>query len=285
MSRLFGVICRKPANLSCKQLDTLPEEHESPGLSPATREAFDGWGIGFYRNKGSFLYKKTARSSGVQRITNISEIISSHIFISHLRMASVGERKEANTHPFRWGNWLWAHTGTFYSFRKIRSRILRGLPPAYKKSIQGNTDSEHLFYYYLSLLRGEGGIKKGKIPLNAAVEGMKKFFENINEFQADAEIAEQPVLNFLVTNGQYLLATRYGESLWYHVSDNSDAHPCTYISPLTLLQYELIHDSEDGAVIVISTEQLSLSGDWKEIPEGSILSVDASLNTAITPFK
>jgi len=284
LSRLFGFFGMNPVNLSCSQ-------HAVPGAVDGTEGASsqglieaDGWGIGFFRNNGSFLFKKAARSSGVQRIASIGEVISSHIFISHLRKATVGERKEANTQPFRWGNWLLAHQGTISPFRKIRPRILRKLPSAYKKQICGNTDSEHCFYLFLTMLRGEGGIKKGEIPLKAAVGGLKKCIAAITGFYDDAEIPERPTVNLLLSNGAYLLAARQGIPLFYLLQSELDAADMTFFSRCTGLQYTIMRVEEKTRFVLIASEKLSASANWRELPENHIIAVDSSLNIDIVQW-
>ena len=283
MSRLFGLFCAEPVKLSCTQVSQ-PVEGGVLEIDRDIPPKADGWGIGFYRDQGSFLFKKSARASGTQRITRITEVISSHIFISHVRQATVGERKEANTHPFRWGAWLFAHQGTVAQFRRIRSRILRKLPPAYKKQIMGNTDTEHCFYLYLSLLRGEGGIKKGRISLQAATDGLKNFGTILDEFRRDAEVGEMPVLNFLISNSSYLLASRFGYPLYYLCHEKNTIEPATFFSPATWLQYELLQFDPSRKFVVVASEKLTASPNWKEVPDKHVLSVNATQKIEITPW-
>lgn len=274
MSRLFGYYGNKPVNFSCKQL------LDDSGSDEEIKKA-DGWGIGFFRNNSSFLFKKAARSSGIPRITNIAEIVSSHVFISHLRRAEIGERKEANTQPFRWGNWLFAHQGTISRFRKVRMRIMRKLPSATKKQIRGSTDSEYCFFLFLTQLRGKGGIKKGNIALQDAVEGLKRCGSTIFELCREAEIEEQPRLNFLITNGRYLLASRRGTALFYLPQKSTGSAETTFYSRSTGLQYELLKEDDDAFGIIVASEPLSDSAGWREVPDNHILTVDHSLDYTV----
>ena len=283
MSRLFGLVSEEPVKLSCTQDsrlqsgDTIDEDSDKvPGA--------DGWGIGFYRDQGSFLFKKASRTARTQRIASISEVVSSNIFICHLRHATTGDRKEANTHPFRWGFWLFAHLGGIHHFRRIRSRILRKLPPAYKKQIRGNTDSEYCFFLYLTLLRGQGAIKKGSIPLQAAVNGLKNFGRIMEEFHKEADVQQTPVLNFLITNGSYLIATRCGYPLYYLYHGGGALNETTYASDETSLRYELLQYDSEKKFVVVSSEKLSASQDWREVPEKHILAINSSQEIEIIPW-
>ena len=278
MSRLFGLSCAKPVHLSCRrvQYDTnsCVSTTDSEGISQSTSPA-DGWGIGFYRNQGSFIFKKVAKEKKREQFSTISEVISSNIFICHLRYGTIGGRKEVNTHPFRWGVWLFAHQGTVNQFRRIKPRILRKLPPVYKKLMQGNTDSEHCFYLYLSLLRGEGGIKKGTIQLSAAVEGLRRFGRMIAEFQKDADVEQPPELNFLISNGSYLLATRLGCPLYYLMLPGNIQNNTPFYSPTTKLEYQLIPGDGTNRIIAVASEPLVPMEGWQEVPNNRILTISA----------
>jgi predicted glutamine amidotransferase len=287
MSRLFGLSCAKPVHLSCRlayreyenELDlTDKETPEQPPASP------DGWGIGFYRNRGSFLFKKVTKDTAKGQFSTISEVISSHIFICHLRYATVGGRKEANTHPFRWGVWLFAHQGTIHQFRRIKPRIVRKLPTVYKQLLQGNTDSEHCFYLYLSQLRGEGGIKKGTIPLSAAIEGLRSFGKLLTEFVEDADVSQPPILNFLISNGSYLLASRFGAPLYYLTMSVEPEHTVKFYSPATHLEYELLKGEEANKIIGVATEPLAPMDTWNEVPNNHLLSITLGQKINITPW-
>lgn len=269
MSRLFGFFGTDSVNLSC--VDT----GETVGSSEKIDS--DGWGIGFFKNDASFLFKKASRSSGGNRIANIAEVVSSHVFISHLRFATIGERKEANTQPFRWGSWIFAHQGTVEHFRKIKPRIARKLPQAYKKLIRGNTDSEYLFYLFLSLLREKGSIKKGEINRDDAITGMKDLGEVIEEFCDEAEVEKYPTMNILVSNGEYFIAARNGSPLYYRLMTPDMEKDTVFKSSETGLSYELQNLTDDISFALISSDKFSDSEQYIEISNNTLFSVDSSI--------
>ncbi len=280
MSRLFGFFGSEPVNLACNQV----ADEKRADLAEKKQYISDGWGIGFFRNYASFLFKKATRASGGERITNISELISSQIFISHARQATIGERKEANTQPFRWGNWLFVHQGTINRFRKIKPRILRKLPAAYKKMIKGNTDSEHLFFLFLTMLRGQGAIKKGDIPFESAIEGLRKCYGMIREFCDEAEVEESPTLNFILSNGKYLIASRSGIPMYYLLSDNSFETETEFCSNITGLKYELQNIPDELKFLIVASEKFSDSDNYKLLPDDHLLAIAPSFAINITPL-
>lgn len=270
MSRLFGFFGTDKVNLSCVDSGEAGEE--------SVRKESDGWGIGFFKNDASFLFKKASKASGGSRIANIAEVVSSNVFISHLRFATIGERKEANTQPFRWGSWVFAHQGTVEHFRKIKPRIMRKLPPAYKKLVRGNTDSEHLFYLFLSLLREKGSIKKGEISKTDAVQGIVELGKVIAEFCEEAEVEKYPTMNFLVSNGQYLIASRNGSPLYYCLVKPESDFETRFRSNETGLVYELQNLEEEISYVLVTSEKYSDSPMYVEIADNTIFTVDENIS-------
>ena len=109
----------------------------------------DGWGITFYVGKGcrSFHDPQPSSDSEVARLVQ-RHSMKSHIVISHIRQANVGNICLENTHPFQrelWGqHWSFAHNGQLTDTSSIP--LSHSLPV-------GDTDSEHVFCWLLGELR------------------------------------------------------------------------------------------------------------------------------------
>ncbi|MFC1743348.1 class II glutamine amidotransferase [Candidatus Riflebacteria bacterium] len=105
-----------------------------------------GWGLAFYQDKAAQIFKEPLKAGG----SNLAEFvqdyreISSKLFISHVRLSSVGGESYKNTHPFRrvlnGKEYIFAHNGTLRKFRTLKTG--RFLP-------LGGTDSEHVFCHLL----------------------------------------------------------------------------------------------------------------------------------------
>jgi predicted glutamine amidotransferase len=109
----------------------------------------DGWGITFYVGKGcrSFHDPQPSADSEVARLVQ-RHSMKSHIVISHIRQANVGDTSLENTHPFQrelWGqHWTFAHNGQLTD--------TSSLPLSHYLPV-GDTDSEHVFCWLLGELR------------------------------------------------------------------------------------------------------------------------------------
>jgi len=107
-----------------------------------------GYGFAWYRS-GTLHIHKDAASLYEQRATagQTMRHVRSHIFVAHVRFATVGKQDGSNTHPFRaqFNNreFTFAHNG---HVPNIKQRRLRWREPA------GETDSEYAFLWLLEQL-------------------------------------------------------------------------------------------------------------------------------------
>jgi glutamine amidotransferase len=82
---------------------------------------------------------------------------------------------------------------------------------------------------------------------------------------------EQPTLNFLLSDGKYLVASRYGNSLfWTFRRGVRDCAVCgTSHCPTADADYQ---------AVVIASEPIT-DEDWIEVPDGSVLGVEPGAHT------
>ncbi|RIY33108.1 hypothetical protein CKF54_03405 [Psittacicella hinzii] len=188
-----------------------------------TETNVDGTGIAFFeKNNNVRLLKddKAAYNSYVRNLVRIYQIKSSNI-IAHIRRASSGAPKLINCHPFvreLWGdNWVFCHNGHLESFPNITEKE--------KQSVVGETDSELFFTHLISHLEKE-------FPQKPEVEIL---FLAVAKF-ADS-YASAGILNFVVSNGSFLIAHCSTNLYWISRSASDDT---------------LIRRVDDGGVINLS---------------------------------
>jgi glutamine amidotransferase len=153
----------------------------------------DGWGVAYYEGVDAMLLREptpAAESSMVQFLD--SHAPRSDLIISHVRRATLGDRKLANTQPFQ--RVLGGHTHVFAH---------NGFVPPVKMSAtsswltpMGETDSEFLFCRLLSYL--EPLWSSGGIP------AFEKRYDVVTGFAR--EILQQGAANFLYSDGVNLFA-------------------------------------------------------------------------------
>jgi glutamine amidotransferase len=245
MCQLLGMNCNVPTDI-CFSFEGFCER------GGATDEHKDGWGIAFFEGKGcrTFLDPHPSVDSTVSALVKSYPIKSCNV-IAHIRKATLGEVRLENTHPFTrelWGRyWVFAHNGDLKEF----DPVLRGdyLPV-------GGTDSELAFCLVLERL-------KRAFPEQPDVHALTAVLQEVAD-----EIAAYGIFNFLLSNGEYILA-HCTTKLSYLVRQ----HPFTtaHLKDKDIqLDFSEVTTPTDR-VAVIATEPLTVNEEWSEFPNNRVL--------------
>lgn len=242
----------------------------------------DGFGIGWYvpevyAEPVTFVSVSPAWSN--RNLRNLAPKIRAHCFVAHVRAASVGEVSESNCHPFQYKNLLMMHNGGVENFARIKRKLREPLSDELYNWIKGQTDSEHIFAYFLNYLFDH----HKTIGPEAVIDAFEHTFMALKKLMAEHGIEEAAYLNMVVTNGLFTVGTRY------------NTHPDE--PPLTLYHSEgsryvvedgisqmVAPEDDDHAVLVVS-EKLTDDASWTLIPENHFVVVDPTLTVRIIPIK
>ncbi|CAN5547949.1 hypothetical protein BH24ACT4_BH24ACT4_14620 [soil metagenome] len=104
----------------------------------------DGTGLGFFEPSGLPVVDKQpeAAYSDVAFITE-AKTAESTTFVAHVRVATTGELKTDNTHPFAMDGRIMAHNGGFKELSTLEAELGEAMA-----TVRGDTDSER----YLALI-------------------------------------------------------------------------------------------------------------------------------------
>ncbi len=241
----------------------------------------DGFGIGWYvadvnYEPVTFVSINPAWSN--RNLRNLAPKIRTECFIAHVRAASVGEVSESNCHPFQYKNLLMMHNGGVENFSLIKRQIREPLSDEFYNWIKGQTDSEHIFALLLHYLFKE----TSEVTPESVIHAFERTFEHLNKLMKQFGIHEAAYLNMVVTNGLFVVGTRY-------VSDPKENALTLYHSEATHYAVEngvsQMTDSADGvrAVLVVS-EKLSDEKDWTLVPSNHFVIVDQALKVETRPI-
>lgn len=167
---------------------SLEEFSRHGGLTDKHR---DGWGIAYYEGNDARIFKEAAPASGSAFIRLIQEHPpASHIVVSHIRLATQGDRGFGNCQPFarELGGRMhvFAHNGHLQRDRLVAEQTLGSYRPV------GDTDSEHAFCALLERLR----------PLWLRSEAMPSSSERIEIVAAvAAQLRPLGPANFVYSDG------------------------------------------------------------------------------------
>lgn len=245
MCQLLGMNCNTPTDIQF----SFEGFHRRGGL---TDHHADGWGIAFFEGNGVrlFLDDKPSAESPVARLVRDYPIKSCNV-VAHIRKATQGAVKLANTHPFvreMWGQyWVFAHNGNLENLRTPTGRYYRPV---------GDTDSEQAFCHLLETLRQS----------HEDAPDVSELYEllalTVNS------IRRRGVFNFILSNGEYLFA-HCSTSLYYIVRSApfTQAH---------LVDQDMSIDfadvtTPDDRVAVIATQPLTDNEQWTAFSKDQLL--------------
>jgi predicted glutamine amidotransferase len=196
----------------------------------------------------------------------------------HVRAASVGEVSESNCHPFQFNEFLMAHNGGVENFSKIKRELRSDLSDDLYNWIKGQTDSEHIFAVLIDRVKKQS---KSATP-DSITDAFEYTFEKVKELMNNNDIHEEAYLNMAVTNGQFIVATRYVtnptlEPLTLYHSEGS-----RYVVEDGITRMEAPKD-DDQAVLVVS-EKLTDGDHWTMIPKNHFVIIEQDLNVRIKPI-
>jgi len=201
------------------------------------------------------------------RFASAATEIASRTVVAHVRAATVGDVSMANTHPFRSGPWVFAHNGTITAFHRV-ARLLGPVSPA--GPAPGTTDSAYAFRWILAHMP-EAGLdpERPATAIRPLVRLLSTAVSTIARATRAAGAAVPPRLNFLLSDGRHLVASRWGNSLWWTFRRGiSDCAACGRPHP--------VPGDEPYRAIVVASEPIS-DEPWHEVQEGSIVAVDGDV--------
>lgn len=210
MARLFGFVGNR-ADLGARVL-----ELESKPLTVVARGATLGWGIGFYQAGEVLLRRRPIDERPEIDVSVLAKDLRADVLIGHVRAATVGNLRTENTHPFRYRQWLFAHTGTIDGVGSLRGRVSDSLPEFLRRNVRGDTDSELLFHLFLSFLHDTGNLSTGPVDPTGTRAAIRSTLSLIARLRAEEGGASNG-MNLLVTDGEHMVAVHDSASMGYRV--------------------------------------------------------------------
>ena len=205
----------------------------------------DGFGVGWYAEGDPVpgRYRRAGPIWGDQSFADLARVVRSGALLAAVRDATVaGADGEAAAAPYSAGPWLFSHNGAISGWPRSLAPLAQTLPPAELLSLEARCDSALAWALILNRLRAgdeEGQALADTVPdIAAAAPGSR--------------------LNFLLTNGETIAATAWGDTLWY----------------LT----------EPGRRTVVASEPYDDDPHWQEVPDRTLLAASRT-DVLLTPLK
>jgi gamma-glutamyl hercynylcysteine S-oxide hydrolase len=199
-----------------------------------TRNA-DGFGVGWYdrdRRAEPARYRTTRQIWADPSFASLAGLVSSNAVLAAVRNASPGMPiTETSTAPFTDGPWLYSHNGFVPGFlSEVGQELRRKVSKPRANAMAGAIDSQLLFALVLDRLDA------GASPADALV--------SVIELVDDGAKAR---LNLLLTDGERIVATAWGNSLF------------------------VFDDRQLTGAVVVASEPFDDDERWAIVPDGSVV--------------
>lgn len=269
MCRLFGFRSVIPSQVHSSLLNAENALGAQSNLHP------DGWGVAYYVDGAPHVTKSPTHALGDQLFHRLSGVVSSETVLAHVRRATQGDKGLLNCHPFQFGRWVFAHNGDIPGFAdRYVTRLRQEISPRLRRFVLGETDSETIFFIFLSVLEGRVPLRDSA-ELGEVVAAVKTTLGLVRALCEDASQKAPVLLTFIVTDGDTMVATHGGKELSFSTYKTRcpDRQHCSSLSDVCE------QPSTTGQVnhLIVSSERLQGFNVWEELAPGDILAVDARM--------
>ena len=173
----------------------------------------DGFGIGWYSDCGSLADTRPCTFTSVtpawnnDNLNRLASKLESGLIFAHVRAAYPGMPvSEQNCHPFAHEDYIFMHNGVVAGFLEIRRKLLGVLSDAAYNTVQSfHSDSAVSFALFLHHLPN----MTERQPAEVLLKAMQATIATISRIQEEHGITETSLLNFVVSDGQTTVATRF----------------------------------------------------------------------------
>jgi predicted glutamine amidotransferase len=232
----------------------------------------DGWGVAFYVDGAPHVTRSPTTALGDALFHRLSGVVSSETVLAHVRKATQGNRTIFNCHPFQFGRWVFAHNGDIPNFETKRELLLAQVSPRFQRFILGETDSEVLFFVFMTVLEAQGSLT-GDNDIDSISNALR---EAVNRARALCDFdGTRSLLTVVATNGDCLVAAHGGKELYFSTYKTrcSDRGTCPSLSA------SCESPSSGGPVnhFIVSSEPLQGENVWVPLAAGDVIGVDARM--------
>jgi ergothioneine biosynthesis protein EgtC len=220
----------------------------------------DGFGIGWYhpdRDTDPFIYKQTVPMWSDTNLADLCRSIETGCMLSYIRSATPGQAiSMSNCQPFRDRQLLFIHNGFIDNFRSNLYRKIRDkLPDRIYQSIEGTTDSEHIFALLIWELE-----RNPELSIELALQRTLHLLR-------DLAISDNTTVsaNIIISNGKRLIASRF-------------AHGASVPS-----FYWIKNSIDYPNAVILASEPIFDDDNWQTCPLQSIITVEPDLEIKLQP--
>ncbi|KAJ7071076.1 N-terminal nucleophile aminohydrolase [Mycena amicta] len=251
----------------------------------------DGFGVGWYDSvydeelgPQPCIFTSVTPAWNNINLQRLAEKIKSPLVFGHVRATTAGSLSLDNCHPFVHRKLMFMHNGGIAQWELIKRNVQKDLPDFAFNMAQGNTDSEWAFAVFLSKLPDANAhVFTPEILRRAMLDTIAA----LNSYAEEAGITEPSLMNFCVTDGATVVATRY-------ISSSKDEAASLWFSSGTTFSedtegggghYRMAKADKRENIIMVASEPLTFErADWMEIKTNTMVVITPRFNLLQIPI-
>jgi glutamine amidotransferase len=231
----------------------------------------DGWGVAYYVDGAPHVTRSPESAIQDHIFHRVSGVVASETVVAHVRRATKGELNVLNCHPFQYGRWTFAHNGDIPTFPDTRDRLVAEVAPRLRRFILGDTDSEVVFFLFLTHLSKYGSLAS-RLGLDEVIEALRDTYLMVRDICDGSDEESRALLTVMVTDGGAMAAVQSGKELFWstHKTRCGDRDSCPNLAP------ECEAPTHSGFVnhLIFSSEPIAGENVWNEMEPDEIVGVD-----------
>ncbi len=253
----------------------------------------DGFGVGWYHrdvqeDSKPCVFTSVLPAWNNKNLARLAEKVASPLIFAHVRAAYPGMPvSEQNCHPFVVGKYMFMHNGNVGDFLKVRRSLLSSLSePVYNSCQSFHSDSAVCFAVFLNQLR-DFETDYSAIEL---ADKMNETIQIVLDACAAAGCEEHSLLNFVLSDGKTVIATKYsdsgrGASLYMSAGTSFET-----VNPRSGLEdFHIIRSSYRTKFCLVASEPITATcSAWTKVPENTMLIMsrekDDDVNVSFSPI-
>lgn len=232
----------------------------------------DGWGVAFYVEGTPHVTRSPMTALGDSLFHRLSGVVASETVLAHVRQATQGQNNVLNCHPFQYGRWVGAHNGDIPNLNEKRALLAQEIAPALRRYVLGETDSELVFFLFLSKLKERRGLS-AQFSVAELLDALRWTVQRVRALCDEPE--KRSLLTLLITDGDKMVAVQGGKQLFFSTYKKrcADRDVCPSLSAVCEAP------TRTGYVnhLIISSECLQGENVWEPLEENEMLGVDENM--------
>ena len=228
-----------------------------------------------------FIYRSHLLPFYDKNLHNFSAKLKANCLIAHVRGIEYSDKNvvsDQNVHPFMFDGSpiAFAHNGTLTGLKEMKLDLLQHMKLEYRTQISGTTDSEIMYALFLTQLAAT----RRALSITTVFSALIDTLSLLKDMRKKHNIAISSPLNFFISNGDFIVASRfvfdYGQypssayasphmgyhSLWYTFGEQYGCYDGVY---------QMKASKKMNSIIIASEPLTGDTTTWVEVPEYSVI--------------